>query len=81
LLVLDEPTFGQDASTWDELVALLAEQRDAGRAVICVTHDERLVGALADREARMRAGRLTEREGTRASRSAAAPLRRSAALR
>ncbi|MDA8301992.1 MAG: ATP-binding cassette domain-containing protein [Actinomycetota bacterium] len=71
LLVLDEPTFGQDASTWDELVALLAEQRDAGRAVICVTHDEQLVGALADREARMHAGRLTELAGTRANRSLA----------
>jgi energy-coupling factor transport system ATP-binding protein len=80
LLVLDEPTFGQDASTWDELVALLAEQRDAGRAVICVTHDERLVGALADREARMRAGRLTEREGTGASRPPAERCSGAAAL-
>ena len=58
LLVLDEPTFGQDASTWGELVALLGEQRDAGSAVVCVTHDEQLVAALADREARMSGGRL-----------------------
>ena len=61
--MLDEPTFGQDASTWDELVALLAEQREAGRAVICVTHDEQLVGALADREVQMSAGRLREVAG------------------
>ena len=58
LLVLDEPTFGQDACTWDALVALLAEQRDAGRAVVVVTHDEDLVGALADRRIRLASGRL-----------------------
>ena len=58
LLVLDEPTFGQDACTWDALVALLAEQREAGRAVVAVTHDEDLVGALADRRVRLASGRL-----------------------
>ena len=34
VLVLDEPTFGQDAATWRELVTLLAEQRAAGCAVV-----------------------------------------------
>ncbi len=58
LLVLDEPTFGQDARTWDELVDLLAEARDDGRAIVTVTHDEELVHALADRVVRVDAGRL-----------------------
>jgi energy-coupling factor transport system ATP-binding protein len=58
LLVLDEPTFGQDACTWAELAALLADQRDAGHAVVAVTHDEELVGALADRQIHLSAGRL-----------------------
>jgi energy-coupling factor transporter ATP-binding protein EcfA2 len=48
VLVLDEPTFGQDAATWRELVTLLAEQRDAGCAVAVVTHDADLVDVLAD---------------------------------
>jgi energy-coupling factor transport system ATP-binding protein len=48
LLVLDEPTFGQDAATWRELVALLAEQRARGCAVVLVTHDADLVDVLAD---------------------------------
>jgi energy-coupling factor transporter ATP-binding protein EcfA2 len=48
LLVLDEPTFGQDSRTWEELVALLAEQLDAGSAVVAVTHDIDFVNALAD---------------------------------
>lgn len=46
VLVLDEPTFGQDARTWRELVALLAEQRDAGCGIVVVTHDRALVRAL-----------------------------------
>jgi energy-coupling factor transport system ATP-binding protein len=48
VLVLDEPTFGQDAATWRALVALLAEQRAAGCAVAVVTHDTDLVDVLAD---------------------------------
>ncbi|TYP86526.1 ABC transporter ATP-binding protein [Blastococcus xanthinilyticus] len=50
VLVLDEPTFGQDAATWREVVTLLAEQRARGCAVVAVTHDADLVGALADAE-------------------------------
>ena len=53
VLVLDEPTFGQDAATWRELVTLLAEQRAAGCAVCVVTHDRDLVDVLADAEQRL----------------------------
>jgi len=48
VLLLDEPTFGQDARTWRELAALMAEVRDAGTAVVFVTHDHELVETLAD---------------------------------
>jgi energy-coupling factor transport system ATP-binding protein len=48
VLVLDEPTFGQDAATWREVVTLLAEQRARGCAVAVVTHDRDLVEVLAD---------------------------------
>ncbi len=50
VLVLDEPTFGQDARTWRELVTLLAEQRASGCSVCVVTHDRDLVDVLADAE-------------------------------
>lgn len=53
MLILDEPTFGQDSRTWAELVALLAELADAGSAVVTITHDAELVDALADVEYRM----------------------------
>ncbi|MFF0943822.1 ABC transporter ATP-binding protein [Kocuria sp. CPCC 205300] len=46
VLVLDEPTFGQDALTWAELVDLLVELVDDGTAVLAVTHDEDFVRAL-----------------------------------
>ncbi len=46
VLVLDEPTFGQDARTWAELVALLARLRDGGSAVVAITHDLEVVEAL-----------------------------------
>ncbi|CAN5343176.1 ATP-binding cassette domain-containing protein [soil metagenome] len=50
VLVLDEPTFGQDAGTWREVVSLLAELRTAGRALCLITHDRDLVDVLADDE-------------------------------
>ena len=49
VLLLDEPTFGQDRRTWIELVNLLADLRDEGAAILTVTHDPELVTALADR--------------------------------
>ena len=52
VLVLDEPTFGQDARTWTEVLDLLAEQRDAGRAILVVTHDALFADVLADRRGR-----------------------------
>jgi energy-coupling factor transport system ATP-binding protein len=49
LLILDEPTFGQDRRTWIELVDLLAKLRDDGCGLLTVTHDTDFVTALADR--------------------------------
>ncbi len=48
VLVLDEPTYGQDSRTWSELLALLAELADAGTAIVAATHDLDFVDALAD---------------------------------
>lgn len=49
MLVLDEPTFGQDARTWAELVGLIARLRDEGTAVVAVTHDGDVLRALRAR--------------------------------
>jgi energy-coupling factor transporter ATP-binding protein EcfA2 len=62
LLVLDEPTFGQDRRTWIELIDLLAGLREAGHGILTVTHDADFVAALADRTVTIR-GRDSVRTG------------------
>jgi energy-coupling factor transport system ATP-binding protein len=57
LLVLDEPTFGQDRRTYAELLALLAAHCDGGGATLFATHDVDLVRSLADRTLRLEGGR------------------------
>lgn len=53
VLILDEPTFGQDRRTAIELLDLLAALRDAGRAICFATHDREFATALADRTLRL----------------------------
>ncbi len=60
LLVLDEPTFGQDRRGYEELLAILAERVEAGAAVLAATHDERLVADFARRVVRLEAGRIVD---------------------
>ena len=48
MVVLDEPTFGQDRRTWAELIMLLAEIANEGTAVVTITHDTEFVDLLAD---------------------------------
>ncbi len=59
VLILDEPTFGQDRRTWIELLHLLAALRDSGRAVAFVTHDLDFAEALADRTLWLAAGHVS----------------------
>jgi energy-coupling factor transport system ATP-binding protein len=49
VVVMDEPTFGQDFATWTAMARLIAQIRDEGKAVIIVTHDEDLVRTLGAR--------------------------------
>ncbi|MFB9748649.1 ABC transporter ATP-binding protein [Leifsonia shinshuensis] len=55
LLVLDEPTYGQDAITWRRLVALIAGLRDEGHAVVAATHDAEFAAAIGADELRLTA--------------------------
>jgi energy-coupling factor transporter ATP-binding protein EcfA2 len=50
VLILDEPTFGQDANTWAELASFLSELLDAGTAVVSVTHDQEFSDVLGGTE-------------------------------
>jgi energy-coupling factor transport system ATP-binding protein len=49
LLLLDEPTFGQDAKNTFALLELLEEYRRQGSTIIMVTHDEHIVEYFATR--------------------------------
>ncbi|MDQ0031632.1 ABC transporter ATP-binding protein [Arthrobacter bambusae] len=53
VLVLDEPTFGQDANTWAELASFLSELLDDGTSVVSVTHDQEFSSVLGGREMRL----------------------------
>lgn len=55
VLVLDEPTFGQDRRGWTELVGLLQRETERGRAVVAVTHDEDVVRHLGGHRIRLEA--------------------------
>lgn len=49
VLILDEPTFGQDRKTWLQIIRLIASLRSEGVSIIVVTHDRELVEALGAR--------------------------------
>lgn len=57
VIVLDEPTFGQDHEQAQRLMQLLRRLADNGAAVTFITHDMRLVGEYADRCVAMCEGR------------------------
>lgn len=57
VLLADEPTFGQDRRTTAAIAARLQHLAAAGRAVVVVSHDLRLVAQLADQVIVLHEGR------------------------
>jgi energy-coupling factor transport system ATP-binding protein len=49
VLVLDEPTFGQDRHGHETLVEILRERLETGTCLVAATHDRRFVDQVADR--------------------------------
>jgi energy-coupling factor transporter ATP-binding protein EcfA2 len=62
VLLLDEPTSGQDRGEVARLMGVLAAMSEHG-AVVFATHDEELAQATATRIVRMQAGRVVAVEG------------------
>jgi len=61
LLLADEPTTALDVTTQSEVMAILAEQRQARRlAMVFITHDLDLAAAVTDTIAVMYAGTIVE---------------------
>jgi energy-coupling factor transport system ATP-binding protein len=62
LLLLDEPTFGQDAKNTFALLEWLEAYRQQGKAIVMVTHDERIVSQFATRRWVIENGKLVADE-------------------
>jgi ABC-2 type transport system ATP-binding protein len=58
LLLLDEPTVGVDMQARESIYALLQDLRDAGMAILFITHDFDQAAAIAGRAAFMAQGKL-----------------------
>lgn len=58
VLILDEPTTGQDAVGTERIKSVIASCAASGRTVVAVTHDMELVAEAFERVVVMRAGRV-----------------------
>jgi energy-coupling factor transport system ATP-binding protein len=58
IMVLDEPTTGQDHRTTVAIVRVIRGLRDSGVTVVCISHDMDLVVAVADRVVVLHARRV-----------------------
>ena len=58
VLLLDEPTFGQDRRYTDELLALLTDLHRSGTTVVVITHDMALVAEHATRVVALASGQI-----------------------
>ena len=65
LVLADEPTTALDVTTQAEVMAILDElRREHGLAMLFITHDLDLAGAVCDRTAVMYAGEIVESQGS-----------------
>jgi energy-coupling factor transport system ATP-binding protein len=58
LLILDEPTFGQDRHGYEALLEIVRDMVDRGTCLIAATHDERFVRDTAERVVVVEDGRV-----------------------
>src|SRR6478672_10104383 len=58
VVILDEPTTGQDARGIDRVHRIVQELSGAGRTVVAISHDMRFVAEAFDRVVVMRDGRI-----------------------
>lgn len=59
VVLLDEPTVGQDRATWAAVVGAITAARDAGTAVAVATHDRGVVRNAADEIVTLAGGAVT----------------------
>ncbi len=74
LLILDEPTMGQDWAHLSKLMDYLVHLNDNGQAILLITHDDRLVCRYARRIVRMVGGRIVADGAVPATTPVVSPL-------
>jgi energy-coupling factor transporter ATP-binding protein EcfA2 len=62
VLVLDEPTFGQDRFGYESLLEILDERLEAGATLIAATHDQRFVADATSRSIELDGGWIVSDE-------------------
>ena len=68
VLVLDEPTFGQDRLGYEGLLEILRDRVEDGVSLVVATHDERLVADVASRVVTLDGGRVVANDDLGAGR-------------
>ena len=63
VLVLDEPTFGQDRHGYRELLGIIREHVAAGTCLVAATHDTRFIRDVSSRVVRLEDGWVLADEG------------------
>ena len=60
LILYDEPTFGQDQKSIEEIIVLIRELKKLGLIQVFISHDDYFIEKIADRVLILEAGRLHE---------------------
>ena len=61
-LLIDEPTASLDQKTKDVVIGKILDLKRRGTSIILITHDEYTLSNLADRELKLKSGRIEEVE-------------------
>ena len=59
LILLDEPTFGQDYEHKLQLAQLIMQLKNQGMSFVMVSHDQDFIDAIADRRYHLAGGELS----------------------
>jgi energy-coupling factor transport system ATP-binding protein len=62
IILLDEPTFGQDAANTFQLLEMLKEMQLQGSAILLVTHDQNIARSFSNRIWTIEDGQLQNAE-------------------
>ena len=60
ILLYDEPTFGQDQKSIEQIIALIKEIKKQKIIQVFISHDDKIIQEAADRVFELKDGKLNE---------------------